>query len=85
VVKSPPALNAFREGGFESARRVLELDQPELTSELFKQMVEMTAALDAARLPDIQRVRKDTRGSAKRIVRNLRESLGRFIEMCDGI
>lgn len=85
IVKSPPALNAFRKGGLESARKVLELDQPELASELFKQMVDMTAALDAARMPDIQRVRKDERGSAKRIVRDLRDSLGRFIEMCDGI
>jgi hypothetical protein len=64
---------------------VLELDQPELASELFKQMVEMTNALEAARLPDIQRVRKDNVGSAKRIVRNLRESLERFIDMCDGV
>jgi hypothetical protein len=30
-------------------------------------------------------VRKDNVGSAKRIVRNLRESLERFIDMCDGV
>lgn len=85
IVKSAPALKAFRERGFEGAREVLELDQPELTSELFKSMVQMTAALDAARLPDIQRVRKDQIGSAKRIVRNLKESLDRFIDLCDGV
>lgn len=85
VVKSPPALAAFRQSGFEGAKQVLELDQPELASELFKQMMDMTAALDAARLPDIQRVRKDNVGSAKRLVRNLRESLDRFIDMCDGV
>jgi hypothetical protein len=85
IVRSPPALAAFRQSGFEGARSVLELDQPELASELFKQMVEMTNALEAARLPDIQRVRKDNVGSAKRIVRNLRESLDRFIDMCDGV
>ena len=85
IVKSEPALIAFRAQGFEAARRVLEQDQPELTSELFKSMVEMTAALDAARLPDIQRVRKDKVGSAKRIVRNLKESLDRFIDLCDGV
>jgi len=85
IVKSPPALAAFRQSGFEGARSVLELDQPELASELFKQMVEMTNALEAARLPDIQRVRKDNVGSAKRIVRNLRDSLDRFIDMCDGV
>lgn len=85
IVKSPPALRAFRERGFEGARQVLELDKPELTSELFRQMLEMTQALDTARMPDVLRVRKDTSGSAKRIVRDLRDSLGRFIEMCDGV
>jgi hypothetical protein len=85
IVKSAPALCAFRERGFEGARQVLELDQPELTSELFKRMLEMTEALNAARLPDIQRVRKDKVGSAKRIVRNLRDSLERFVDLCDGV
>lgn len=85
IVKSAPALAAFRAQGLEAARRVLEQDQPELTSELFKSMVDMTEALDAARLPDIQRVRKDTVGSAKKIVRNLKESLDRFIDLCDGV
>jgi hypothetical protein len=85
IVKSKPALQAFRDQGFAGARRVLEQDQPELTSELFKFMVEMTAALDASRLPDIQRVRQDKVGSAKRIVRNLRDSLDRFIDLCDGV
>lgn len=85
IVKSKPALEAFRAQGFAAARRVLEQDQPELTSELFKLMVEMTAALDASRLPDIQRVRQDKVGSAKRVVRNLKESLDRFIDLCDGV
>jgi hypothetical protein len=85
IVKSTAALNAFRTQGAEAARRVLELDQPELTSALFKLMCEMTEALDDARLDDIQRVRKDQVGSAKKIVRDLRDSLGRFIDMCDGI
>jgi hypothetical protein len=85
IVKSKPALKAFRAQGFAAARRVLEQDQPELTSELFRFMVEMTAALDASRLPDIQRVRQDKIGSAKRVVRNLKESLDRFIDLCDGV
>lgn len=84
-VKNEGALRAFREQGYETARKVLEIDQPELTSELFKLMVQMTAALDAARLPDIQKVRKDEVGSAKRIVRNLKDSLDRFVDLCDGI
>jgi hypothetical protein len=85
IVKSSAALHAFRTQGAEAARRVLELDQPELTSALFKLMREMTDALDDARLDDIQRVRKDQVGSAKKIVRELRDSLERFIDMCDGI
>lgn len=85
IVKSSAALHAFRTQGAEAARKVLELDQPELTSALFKLMRDMTEALDDARLDDIQRVRKDQVGSAKKIVRELRDSLERFIDMCDGI
>ncbi len=85
IVTNPRALSAFREQGLEAARNVLELDRPELTSELFKLMVEMTAALDGARLDDIQRVRKDKVGSAKAIVRNLKNSLDRFVDLCDGL
>lgn len=85
IVKSSAALHAFRTQGAEAARKALELDQPELTSALFKLMREMTEALDDARLDDIQRVRKDQVGSAKRIVRELRDSLERFIDMCDDI
>lgn len=85
IVKSEQALAAFRAQGFAAAQRVLEQDQPELTSELFRSMVEMTEALDASRLPDIQRVRQDKIGSAKKIVRNLKESLDRFIDLCDGV
>jgi hypothetical protein len=85
IVKNKVALQAFREQGFEGAKAVLELSQPELTSALFKLMVDMTIAIDAARLDDIQRVRKDTVGSAKKIVRDLKESLDRFVDLCDGI
>lgn len=85
IIKSSAALEAFRAHGAEAARKVLELDQPELTSALFKLMVDMRVALDEARLDDIQRVRKDRVGSAKRIVRDLKESLDRFVDLCDGI
>lgn len=85
IVRNDGALRAFREQGYEAARRVLELDRPELTSPLFKLMIEMRDALDAARLDEIQRVRKDKIGSAKKIVRDLHESLDRFIDLCDGI
>ena len=85
IVRNESALEAFRQQGYEAARKVLELAQPELTSALFKLMVDMRAALDAARLDDIQRVRKDKVGSAKKIVRDLKESLDRFVDLCDGI
>lgn len=85
IVMNHGALQAFRAQGYEAARKVLELDRPELTSPLFKLMIEMTEALDAARLDEIQRVRKDSVGSAKKIVRELKESLNRFVDLCDGI
>lgn len=85
IVKNESALKAFRDQGYEAARKVLELAQPELTSSLFQLMLDMTVALDAARLDDIQRVRKDKVGSAKKIVRDLKDSLDRFVDLCDGI
>jgi len=85
IVGNKGALQAFRTQGYEAARKVLELDRPELTSPLFKLMLEMTQALDAARLDEIQKVRKDKIGSAKRIVRDLKNSLDRFVDLCDGL
>ena len=85
IVKNEGALKAFREQGYDAARKILELDRPELTSPLFKLMLEMTAALDAARLDEIQKVRKDKVGSAKKIVRDLKNSLDRFVDLCDGL
>lgn len=85
VVRNAAALDAFRAQGYEAARKVLELDRPELTFPLFKMMLEMKEALDGARLDDIQKVRKDKVGSAKRIVRDLKESLDRFVDLCDGL
>lgn len=84
-VKNKDALAALRAQGADAARQVLNLAQPELTSPLFKLMRDMTEALDGARLDDIQRVRKDKVGSAKRIVRDLKDSLDRFVDLCDGI
>jgi hypothetical protein len=85
IVSNPRALTAFEESGREGARKVLELDRPELTSPLFKLMVEMTAALADARLDDVQRVRKDNAGGAKAIIRNLRDAVERFVDLCDGV
>ena len=56
IIKNPRALAAFEESGRDAARKVLEQDRPELTSPLFKSMVQMTEALENARLDDVQRV-----------------------------
>lgn len=85
IVKNKSALQAFRAQGMEAARHVLEASRPELTSPLLKLMVEMTQALDGARLDEVQKVRKDRVGSAKKIVRELKESLDRFVDLCDGL
>jgi len=85
IVTNNRALAAFREQGRDAALKILEQDRPELTSPLFKLMIEMTEALENSRLDDIQRVRKDKTGGARTIVRNLKESLDRFVDLCDGI
>lgn len=85
VIDNPRALAAFEKSGRDGARKILEQDRPELTSALFKMMVQMTAALEDARLDDVQRVRKDKSGGAKTIVRNLRDSLEKFVDLCDGV
>lgn len=85
IVDNPRALAAFDKHGAEAARKVIEEARPELTSPLFKLMVEMTTALEDSRLDDIQRVRKDKNGAARTVVRSLKESLDRFIDLCDGV
>lgn len=82
IVTNPRALAAFKEQGREVAKQVLELDRPELTSPLFKAMTELTRALDLAKLDDIQRVRNESRGAARRVVRKLKESFDRFLDLC---
>lgn len=85
IVTNTRALAAFKEQGRDAARKVLDQDRPELTIPLFKLMVEMTQALDDSRLDEIQRVRKEKSGGARAIVRNLKQSLDRFVDLCDGI
>lgn len=85
IVTNSRALAAFKETGRDAALKILEQDRPELTSPLFKLMIEMTDALENSRVDDIQRVRKDRTGGARTIVRNLKESLDRFVDLCDGI
>lgn len=85
IVTNTRALAAFSEQGREAALKILKHDRPELSSPLFKLMVEMTAALEDARLDDIQRVRKDKTGGARAIVKSLDQSLARFVDLCDGL
>lgn len=82
IVSNPRALAAFGRQGREAAMKILKQDRPELTSPLFKMMLEMTQALEDARLDDIQRVRKDDNESARTIVRGLNEALERFVDLC---
>jgi hypothetical protein len=85
IVSNPGALSAFSKQGRDAALKILNQDRPELSSPLFKLMIEMTDALADARLDDIQRVRRDQTGGAKTIVRNLNAALERFVDLCDGL
>jgi hypothetical protein len=61
---------------------VLAEDNPVITSNLFKRMVEMTEALKKAQLDDVQRVRKSRNSRARKIVQDLSDSLRHFAELC---
>jgi hypothetical protein len=83
ILDDPAAVAALTKDGFAAAQRVIEEDNPTLTSKLFKRMAEMTDALKKAQLDDIQRVRKASNSRARRIVEDLDDSLRHFIELCD--
>jgi hypothetical protein len=82
VVSNPDARQAMTEDGFAAAKRVLEEDDPAITSRLFRRMKEMTEELEQARLDDLQRVRKGKNAAAKRIVLDMHKAFSRFIELC---
>jgi hypothetical protein len=84
IIRNPKALKAFDTGGMEAARPILMRDSPELTSPLFKGMIELTKTIEAARLDDITRVRSEKGGGARTIVQELKDSLERFMELCGG-
>jgi hypothetical protein len=84
ILADDDALAAFERGGYFEARKVLEQDDPTLSSTLFKKMAEMTEALRDARLDDINRARPDGSRAARRIVAELREALGRFMALSGG-
>ena len=82
ILNDETAVKALTEEGFAAAQRVIEEDNPALTSKLFRRMVEMTEALKKAQLDDIQRVRKGGNSKARRIVQDLGKSLSHFVELC---
>jgi hypothetical protein len=82
ILEDPEAVRALTKDGFAAAQRVIEEDNPALTSKLFKRMVEMTESLRKAQLDDIQRVRKGSNSRARRIVEELDDSLRHFVELC---
>jgi ParB-like chromosome segregation protein Spo0J len=82
IIQNPAALKAFDKGGMSAAQPILLRDSPELSSPLFKSMVEMTRALEDARLDDIARVRGDDAGGARAIVRDLKHALDKFVDLC---
>jgi hypothetical protein len=79
ILANDEALTAFERGGYFEARKVLEKDDPRLSSPLFKKMAEMTEALLEARLDDINRARPDGSTAARKIVSDLRKALERFV------
>jgi len=83
IVANSDAFQAMNESGFAAAKRVLEADDPAVTSRLFRRMKEMTEELEQARLDDIQRVRTDHNPAAKKIAKDLERALRHFLELCD--
>lgn len=82
IVTNTEALAALEAHGFAEAKRVLEEDDPAITSRFFRRMREMTEELEQARLDDIQRVRSGESPAAKRIAQDLDKALNHFLELC---
>lgn len=81
ILENDEALTAFERGGHSAARKVLEKDDPTLSSVLFKKMAEAAEALRDARLDDINRARQDGSRAARRIVGDLHDALKRFMDL----
>jgi hypothetical protein len=81
ILENKAAHKAFLESGFAAAKKIVEADNPALTSPLFKAMVELTGLLEQARMDDIMRLRKGSNDSARHITENLSIALSRFREL----
>lgn len=84
ILQNAEAMKAFDKGGMEAAQPILMRDRPELSSPLFKAMVDMTRAFEDARLDDIARVRRDKSGGARIVVQDLKDALDKFTDLCGG-
>jgi hypothetical protein len=84
IINNPAAMKAFDKGGMAAAQPILMRDSPELSSPLFKLMIEMTNAIDGARLDDVARVRGKDTGGARVIVQELKDALDKFVDLCGG-
>lgn len=81
ILANPEALAVFERAGYLEARTVLEEDDPTISSPLYRKMAEMSEALQDARLDEINRARPDGSRAARRIVRELRDALERFMAL----
>lgn len=83
ILEDKDAVKALTKDGYAAAQRVIEEDNPALTSKLFRRMVDMTESLRKAQLDDIQRVRKGTNSNARRLIEDLNDALSHFLELCE--
>ncbi len=81
ILNNKEAKKAFSESGFGAAKKIIEAENPALTSPLFKAMVELTSLLEQARMDDILRLRKGSSETAQRITEDLLNALSRFREL----
>ncbi len=82
ILGNKRSLKALTSDGYAAAMKILEDENPAITSPLFKRMVEMTEAIKKVQLDEIQLVKRSKNDSARRIVRDLREELERFVDFC---
>jgi hypothetical protein len=82
ILRDSRAIQALSDDGYAAAMKVLEEENPALTSVLFRRMVEMTEAIKKVQLDEIQLLRRNKNETARRIVKDLRDELGRFADFC---
>jgi hypothetical protein len=82
ILSNKRSLKALTANGYAAAMKVLEEENPAITSPLFRRMVEMTEAIKRVQLDEIQVVRRSRNETTRRIVRELRAELDRFAEFC---